>query len=68
VQVVVLGLEADASALAYARKTLGRCSGACPVRFVLTHRPISANNPIMPLLRQRHVAAIMTLGETFAAA
>ena len=59
VQVVVLGLEADASALDYARKTLGRCSGPCPVRFVLTHRPISANNPIMPLLRQRHVAAIL---------
>jgi hypothetical protein len=59
VQVVVLGLEADASALGYARKALGRCSGPCPVRFVLTHRPISANNPIMPLLRQRHVAAIL---------
>jgi hypothetical protein len=59
VQVVVLGLEADASARAYARKTLGRCSGPCPVRFVLTHRPISATNPIMPLLRQRHVAAIL---------
>ena len=59
VQVVVLGLEADASALAYARKTLGRCSGPCPVRFVLTHRPISATNPIMPLLRQRRVAAIL---------
>ena len=59
VQVVVLGLEADASALDYARKALGRCSGPCPVRFVLTHRPISANNPIMPLLRQRHVAAIL---------
>jgi hypothetical protein len=60
VQVVVLGLEADASALDYARKALGRCSGPCPVRFVLTHRPISANNPIMPLLRQRQVAAILT--------
>jgi hypothetical protein len=59
VQVVVLGLEADASALAYAGRTLGRCDGPCPVRFVLTHRPISANNPIMPLLRQRHVAAIL---------
>jgi hypothetical protein len=59
VQVVVLGLQADASALAYARATLGRCDGACPVRFVLTHRPIDADNPIMPLLRQRHVAAIL---------
>jgi hypothetical protein len=59
VQVVVLGLQADASALDYARKALGRCSGPCPVRFVLVHRPIPANNPIMPLLRQRHVAAIL---------
>ncbi len=59
VQVVVLGLEADASALRYASKTLGNCRPACPVRFVLTHRPISADNPIMPLLRQRHVAAIL---------
>ncbi len=59
VQVVVLGLEADSSALAFARKTLGACQGPCPVRFVLTHRPIAAANPIMPLLRQRHVAAIL---------
>ena len=35
------------------------CDGACPVRFVLLHRPIDAGNPIMPLLRQRHVAAIL---------
>jgi hypothetical protein len=59
VQVVVLGLQADASALAYAGATLGRCHGACPVRFVLTHRPIASSNPIMPLLRRRHVAAIL---------
>jgi hypothetical protein len=59
VQVVVLGLEADASALTYASHTLGRCQGPCPVRFVLTHRPVSADNPIMPLLRRRHVAAIL---------
>jgi len=60
VQIVVLGLQADASALAYARDTLGRCKRpACPVRFVLTHRPIATDNPIMPLLRQRRVAAIL---------
>ena len=59
VQIVVLGLQADASALAYARDTLGRCQPACPVRFVLTHRPIATDNPIMPLLRQRKVAAIL---------
>ena len=59
VQVVVLGLQADASALAYATKALGVCATPCPVRFVLTHRPIVADNPIMPLLRRRHVAAIL---------
>jgi hypothetical protein len=59
VQVVVLGLQADSSAVAYASKTLGRCTGPCPVRFVLTHRPIGTGNPIMPLLRRRHVAAIL---------
>ena len=59
VQVVVLGLQADSSALAYAAKSLGVCRRSCPVRFVLTHRPIAADNPIMPLLRRRHVAAIL---------
>ena len=60
VQVVVLGLQSDRSGLAYATRTLGRCQGPCPVRFVLVHRPIAANDPIMPLLRRRHVAAILT--------
>jgi tartrate-resistant acid phosphatase type 5 len=59
VQVVVLGLQSDASAVAYANKTLGRCQGPCPVRFVLIHRPISASDPIMPVLRKHHVAAIL---------
>ena len=59
VQVVVLGLQADSSALAYAAKTLGVCRGPCPVRFVLTHRPVAASNPILPVLRRRRVAAIL---------
>jgi hypothetical protein len=59
VQVVVLGLQADGPAIDFARRTLGRCSPACPVRLVLVHRPIDAANAIMPLLRQRHVAAIL---------
>jgi hypothetical protein len=60
VQVVVLGLQADRSALDYATAKLGRgCNPACPVRLVLVHRPIDASNPIMPLLRRRHVAAIV---------
>jgi hypothetical protein len=59
VQIVVLGLQADASARRYAAATLGRCAAPCPVRFVLVHRPVAAANPIMPLLRRRHVAAIL---------
>jgi hypothetical protein len=59
VQIVVLGLQADASAVTYAAKALGRCQGPCPIRFVLTHRAITATNPIMPLLRRRHVTAIL---------
>jgi hypothetical protein len=59
VQVVVLGLQADASARAYAARELGRCRPACPVRFVLVHRPLSAQNAILPLLRRRSVAAII---------
>jgi hypothetical protein len=59
VQIVVLGLQADPSARRYAAATLGRCAARCPVRFVLVHRPVDAANPIMPLLRRRHVAAIL---------
>ena len=59
VQVVVLGLQADRSAEAYAAARLGRCARPCPVRFVLTHRVIEASNPIMPLLRRRHVDAAL---------
>jgi hypothetical protein len=59
VQIVVLGLQADASASRYAAATLGRCAAPCPARFVLVHRPVAADNPIMPLLRRRHVAAIL---------
>jgi hypothetical protein len=57
--VVALGLQADGSALSYTRRVLGQCGSSCPVRFVLLHRPIGAGNPIMPLLRARHVAAIL---------
>jgi hypothetical protein len=59
VQIVVLGLQADTSAAAYAARTLGHCSRPCPVRFVLTHRVIETSNPIMALLRRRHVAAAL---------
>jgi hypothetical protein len=56
-QVVLLGLRADAGALAFARREL-----ALPgprVRFVVVHQPIRTGNPILPLLRARHVAAVI---------
>ncbi len=59
VQVVVLGLQVDAYARSYAARTIGRCHPACPVRFVLVHRPVSSRDPIIPLLRRRGVAAIL---------
>jgi hypothetical protein len=57
IQVVALGLQADASGLAYARRALAEPGPR--VRFILVHRPIRAGNPILPLLRSRHVAAIL---------
>jgi hypothetical protein len=57
VQVVVLGLEADAAGLQFARTALRQ--GHPALRFVLVHRPVQPGNPILPLLRQTHVAAVL---------
>ncbi|MDX6618781.1 MAG: tartrate-resistant acid phosphatase type 5 [Gaiellales bacterium] len=57
IQVVALGLQADGKALAYARRALSEPGPR--VRFILVHRPIRAGNAILPLLRVRHVAAIL---------
>ena len=57
VQLVLLGLEAGASEIAFARTEL-----AVPgplVRFVVVHRPVQPGNPILPLLRRSGVAAIL---------
>jgi hypothetical protein len=56
VQIVLLGLEADASAIPYARKALAEPGPA--VRFVVVHRLIRAGNPILPVLREAGVAAV----------
>ena len=56
VQLVLLGLEAAAPEIAFARKAL-----AVPgplVRFIVVHRPIQSDNPILPVLRRAGVAAI----------
>jgi len=57
IQIVALGLQADAAGLSYARRALAEQGPS--VRFILVHRPIRAGNPILPLLRARHVAAIL---------
>ena len=57
VQLVLLGLEAGTSEIAFARKALAE-PGAL-VRFIVVHRPISPGNPILPLLRRTGVAAIL---------
>jgi hypothetical protein len=57
IQIIALGLQADAKALAYARRALAEPGPS--VRFILVHRPIRAGNPILPLLRSHHVAAIL---------
>jgi hypothetical protein len=56
VLVVLLGLEAGPAQLAFARRALAASSA--PVRFVVVHRPVGPNNPIIPVLRRAHVAAI----------
>jgi hypothetical protein len=56
VQVVTLGLQADQSAIVYAAAMLAQPGPS--IRFVLVHRPIQPDNPILPVLRRAHVAAI----------
>ena len=57
IQIVALGLQADAPGLTYARRALAEPGPSA--RFILVHRPIRAGNPILPLLRARHVTAIL---------
>jgi hypothetical protein len=57
VQLVLLGLEAGASELAFARRALAE-PGAL-VRFIVVHRPIQPGNPILPILHRSGVAAIL---------
>ncbi len=57
VQVVLLGLDDGPAELAFARRALARPGPR--VRFVVLHRPIQPGDPILPLLRRRHVAAVI---------
>jgi Calcineurin-like phosphoesterase len=56
VQIVLLGLSADAGAIAFARQELARPGPS--VRFVIVHQPLKPGNAILPLLRRRGVAAV----------
>jgi hypothetical protein len=57
VQLVLLGLEAGAGELEFARRALAEPGPL--VRFVVLHRPVHPDNPILPLLRRTGVAAIL---------
>jgi hypothetical protein len=57
VQVVLLGVDDGPSEVAFARKALARPGPR--VRFVVLHRPVQPGDAILPLLRRRHVAAVI---------
>lgn len=57
VQVVALGLEADASDVSFARRALARPGPRA--RLVVTHRPIHAGNPLLPVLARADVTAVI---------
>ena len=56
IQIVAVGLEATGEAAAFARRALAEPGPA--VRFVLVHRPLHADNPLLAVLRADHVAAV----------
>ena len=57
VQVVLLGLDDGPAEMAFARRALAQPGPR--VRFVVLHRPVQPGDPILPLLRRRHVAAVI---------
>jgi tartrate-resistant acid phosphatase type 5 len=57
VQLVLLGLDDGPSEVAFARRALAEPGPR--VRFVVLHRPVQPGDRILPLLRQRHVAAVI---------
>jgi len=57
VQIVLLGLDDGPSELAFAKHALAQPGPS--VRFVVLHRPVQPGDPILPLLRRTHVAAVI---------
>lgn len=58
VQVIALGLEADADDVAFARRAL-RVPGPS-ARFVVTHRPIQEGSPMLPVIAGGDVTAVIS--------
>ncbi len=56
IQIVALGLQADAGAIPFARQALAE--PGYQARLILVHRPIQPGNPILPVLHSAHVIAI----------
>jgi acid phosphatase type 7 len=57
VQVVLLGLDDGPAEVAFAKRALAQPGPR--VRFVVLHRPVQPGDAILPLLRKRHVAAVI---------
>ncbi|HMN99189.1 MAG TPA: hypothetical protein PKD59_07235 [Miltoncostaeaceae bacterium] len=57
VQVVALGLRADAGDVAFARRALARPGPLA--RFVVTHQPVKAGNPMLPVIAAAPVTAVL---------
>jgi len=55
IQVVLLGLEATGDAVGFARRALAEPGPL--VRFVVVHRPLHDDNPLLADMRAAHVAA-----------
>ena len=58
VQVVALGLRADAADVAFARRALARPGPLA--RFVVVHQPIKAGNPLLPIIDAAPVTAVLS--------
>jgi len=57
VQVVALGLRADADDVAFARRALARRGPLA--RFVVTHQPLKPGNPVLPVIAAAPVTAVL---------
>ena len=58
IQIVALGVEADGTAVSFARRALAQ--PGYQARFILVHKPIQPGNPILPVIRRAGVAAILS--------